>query len=140
MKISTKGRYGLKAMIDIAVADNCISLKTIANRQGISENYLEQLVSVLKKAGFVKSIRGAQGGYTLNMPADEITVGDILRTMEGSISPAACVDDSLQYDCSDDLCVNCVTKPVWEKINNSVNDVVNNITLYELTQGVEKIE
>ena len=82
MKVSTKGRYGLSAMIDIAVHHGntkCTSLKSIANRQGISENYLEQIVAPLKKAGFIKSIRGSYGGYTLNKNANEIYIGEILR-------------------------------------------------------------
>ena len=85
MKLTTKGRYGLRAMVDLAVNtdDEAVALSQIAERQGISLNYLEQLVARLKKSGIVNGIRGAQGGYVLAMPAEEISVGDILRALEG---------------------------------------------------------
>ncbi len=132
MKISTKGRYGLKAMIDIAVFanDKCICLKNIAERQGISENYLEQIIAVLKKTGYVKSIRGTQGGYALNVDPAKITVGDILRTMEGTLAPVDCVLEKDATVCGN--CGSCVTRSVWERVFNSINDVVDSITLSEL--------
>jgi len=93
MKVSTKGRYGLLAMIDIAAhqAQGSVSLRSVAERNNLSENYLEQLLPALRKAGLVKSIRGAQGGYVLAKPSDSITMGDILRTLEGPLSPVDCL-------------------------------------------------
>ena len=135
MKISTRGRYGLRAMVDIAIHANekCISLKSIAERQGISENYLEQLMSSLKKGGLVKSTRGSQGGYILNEEPQNISVGDILRALEGNLSPVNCVDDETQEpSCAKGVCIGCVTKSVWEKIYESLNDVIDNITLGDL--------
>ena len=131
MKISTKGRYALRLMIDLASNSNGnpISLKDVAKRQGISDKYLEQIISVLNKAGYVRSVRGAQGGYLLKMEPSEYTVGMILRLTEGSLSPVACVeDDTIVCDKID----SCVTVMVWKKINDAVNNVVDNITLQDL--------
>lgn len=140
MNISTRGRYGLKAMTDIAVTLNqetcekCISLKSIAGRQGLSESYLEQLMSPLKKAGYIKSTRGAQGGYCLERPPDEITVGDILRVLEETaIAPVRCVGKKNEKSfCGSSDCKMCVTRNVWEKLHNTMNEVVDNITLADL--------
>ncbi len=92
MKLSTKGKYGLRAMIDLArySEKEPVSIGSVAVRQGISERYLEQLVALLKKAGLVKSIRGASGGYVLEKKPSEISVGDILRALEGSLEPVKC--------------------------------------------------
>lgn len=136
MKISTKGRYGLKAMVDLAVHSrdgNCISLKSIAERQGISENYLEQLMAALKRDGFVKSIRGAQGGYILNRQSEEISVGDILRTLEGPLYVVECLSDK-GSSCGKASCEKCVTKNVWEKLSNSLSEVVDSISLKQLAE------
>lgn len=135
MKISTRGRYGLKAMVDLAAnsTENCITLKSIASRQGLSENYLEQLITPIKRAGFVKSTRGAQGGYKLSKDPTEISVGDILKVLEGSLYPVDCISNSeLAVTCNQGSCYNCVTKPVWEKIYNTLNDVLESITLQDL--------
>lgn len=137
MKISTKGRYGLRLMLDLALnaQDKAISLKEVANRQDISDKYLEQIVTQLNRAGLVKSIRGAQGGYSLGKLSDEISVGDILRVTEGPLSIVDCVDD--------DSCCNkasgCVTQYVWRKINHAVLEVVDNITLNDLVKQSEEI-
>ena len=95
MKVSTKGRYALRLMLDLAVNNTGepISLKDIARRQGISDKYLEQIISVLNKAKYVKSIRGAQGGYILTKKPEEYTIGMILRLTEGSLAPVACVEE-----------------------------------------------
>lgn len=135
MKVSTKGRYGLKAMVDLAVhsgGEKRVSLKSIAKRQGISEAYLEQLMAVLKKNGFIKSIRGAQGGYILEKKADEISVGDILNVLEGPINVVECVSMGNNTGCGSGSCKKCVTKNVWEKINDSLSEVVNSISLQNL--------
>lgn len=131
MKISTKGRYALRLMLDLAIYDTGepVSLKDIAKRQEISEKYLEQIISVLNKAGFVRSIRGANGGYVLRRHPNEYSVGDILRLTEGSLSPVACVGrESEECERSND----CVTVLVWEKLDKAINDVVDNITLQDL--------
>lgn len=133
MKISTKGRYALRLMIDIAInsADKPVSIKEIASRQDISDKYLEQIISVLNSAGFVRSIRGAQGGYVLRKAPSEYTVGMILRLTEGSLAPVACVEeDAVHCDRMD----NCVTVEIWKRLNTAINGVVDNITLADLVE------
>ena len=139
MKLSTKGRYGLQAMVDLAVysKDKHISLKSIAERLCMSENYLEQLMALLKKNQLVTSVRGAQGGYSLSKDPGEITIGDILRALEGSLAPTDCTCEDNTYQCA--LDGKCVTRTVWEKIRNNINDVVDNITLKQLMDDYEKI-
>lgn len=138
MKLSTKGRYGLKAMLDLAVhsCEGQVSLKSIAERQEISENYLEQIFAVLKKAGLVKSIRGSQGGYILSQSADKITVGSVLRALEGSLAPVDCVLEDDPSECK--RAELCVTRIIWEKIRDSINEVVDSITLKDLVDEVKK--
>ncbi|SFG60265.1 transcriptional regulator, BadM/Rrf2 family [Lachnospiraceae bacterium C7] len=131
MKISTKGRYALRLMIDLAVHNNGkpICLKDVAKRQEISDKYLEQIISMLNKGGFVKSVRGAQGGYLLNVNPEKCTVGMILRLTEGSLAPVSCIEkDELNCERAD----NCVTSIVYQKINDAINEVVDNITLQDL--------
>lgn len=133
MKISTKGRYAIRLMLDLAVhnEDGYISIKTIAQRQGISEKYLEQIIKMLSKHNYVESIRGSQGGYKLTKSPEEYTVGDILRVTEGSLAPVACLDDD-ENSCEN--CMDCVTLEIWQKILDSVNQVVDSITLQELVE------
>jgi len=134
VKISTKGRYGVAAMYDLAMnyGQGPISLKSIAERQKISENYLEQLVSTLRKAGYVKSIRGAQGGYILSKDPAKISVGDILRIMEGPITLVDCLlDDSNDHDGCERAGI-CVTRDVWAKVSASIISVVDSISLADL--------
>ena len=132
MKLSTKGRYGLRALIDLAVNSEAeaASISSIAQRQSLSESYLEQLMARLKKAGIVRSIRGAQGGYKLARAPEEISVGDILRALEGDLKPVDCPEIAGEGACSGAGA--CVTKYVWKKINDSINDAVDNIMLSEL--------
>lgn len=132
MKLSTKGRYGLRALIDLAQysEDAPVSISSIAARQEISERYLEQLMSLLKKAGFVKSIRGAGGGYVLAKAAADISVGDILRALEGSLEPVECGAYHPEMGCQ--TADRCVTKYVWKKINESINRTVDEIKLDQL--------
>lgn len=133
MKLSTKGRYGLKAMLDLAVhcKEGPVALKSIAERQQLSDNYLEQLFAALKKAKLVKSVRGSQGGYSLTRSSDKISVGDILRALEGSMSPTECVSENCEtHHCSNSDC--CITRNVWEKIRDGINNVIDNISLQEL--------
>lgn len=141
MKISTKGRYGLKAMIDIgaySVDNNCVCIKNIAERQGISENYLEQLIAQLKKAGLVASIRGANGGYILTRATNEITVGDVLRALEDDLQVTKCAGQSFD-SCGNSSCNKCVTKNVWEKLTESVNSAADSITLSELVNDFKQL-
>jgi Rrf2 family transcriptional regulator, cysteine metabolism repressor len=138
MKFSTKGRYGLKAMLDLAVHNNegQVVLKSIAERQGLSENYLEQLFAALKKAKLVKSVRGSQGGYTLAEEPDKITVGDILRVLEGSTVSNDCVVENGECCSSSYNC--CVTKSVWLKIQEGIDNVTNSITLQQLVDDFNR--
>ena len=131
MKISTKGRYALRTMIDLAMnaTGENISIKAIAARQGISTKYLEQIISTLNKAGYVKSERGANGGYRLTKKPEEYTVGMILRLTEGSLAITTCTQDE-QNLCERYGC--CTTVKVWEKINKAISDVVDNITIADL--------
>lgn len=141
MKMSTKGRYGLKAAVDIAVntADGCcVSLKSVSARQNISESYLEQLITPLKKAGIVKSTRGAQGGYLLAKNASEITVGEVLRALEGPLDIVECTSD--KNACGSGNCDHCVTKNVWEKMSESVNEAADSITLDMLAAQSRSLE
>lgn len=132
MKISTKGRYGLRIMTDIALneKEGCVSIKDIANREELSEKYLEQIINLLSKQGLVKSIRGARGGYHLTRDAKDITVEEILIATEGSLAPVACAADS---ECCENYC-DCVTSFIWTKIYDAIIDVVHNITLEDLAE------
>lgn len=131
MKISTRGRYALSLMIDLAEHNTGkpISLREVAERQGISEKYLEQIISVLHKAGYVKSTRGAQGGYSLMNKPEEYSVGMILRLTEGSLAPVVCIEDG-QKGC--EKINQCGKVKLWKKINDAVNEVVDTTTLQDL--------
>ncbi|MEE3468116.1 MAG: Rrf2 family transcriptional regulator [Eubacterium sp.] len=131
MKISTKGRYALRLMLELALSDQDrpVRIREIAEKQTISDKYLEQIISVLNKAGFVRSIRGPQGGYLLTRKPIEYTVGDILRLTEGSLAPVDCADGSL-YDCP--RVEQCATNIVWKRMNDAINEVVDGISLEDL--------
>lgn len=132
MKISTRGRYALRMMIDLAINDEeYITIKSIAERQKISNKYLEQIITVLSRAGFVKSIRGPQGGYKLAKPAQEYTVGMVLRLIEGSLVPVACMEDE-ENQCP--RAQQCVTLDIWQQIDSAVSNIVDNITLEDLVE------
>ena len=139
MKLSTKGRYGLRALIDLAQysgEESPVSITSISARQNLSERYLEQLMSMLKKAGLVKSVRGAGGGYVLAKAMEEISVGDILRALEGSIEPVDC--PGLEPDGGCSASDSCVTKYVWKRINDSINQTVDEIMLDQLVEESRK--
>lgn len=127
MKISTKGRYALMLMLDLATYNTGepVRLKDVAKRQQISEKYLEQIISMLNKAGFVKSIRGPQGGYILRHSPESYTVGMILRQTEGDLSP-------VNYDDASDLEQGSAIVRIWERLSDAINDIVDNITLKDL--------
>lgn len=128
MKISTRGRYALRVMIDLAIngKENYISLKDIANRQEISMKYLEQIVSILSKAGLVDTLRGNNGGYKLNRKLSEYIVGDILRVAEGDLTPVYCVHE----ECSRKK--NCKTYSFWKGLDQVISDYVDSKTLEDL--------
>ena len=138
MKISTKGRYALRLMIDLANNDDGypIRIKDVAERQNISDKYLEQIISVLNKAGFVRSVRGPQGGYSLKKKPEDYTVGMILRLTEGSLAPVACVEED-ETDCERQG--GCVTYLLWRKISDAINGVVDTITLKDLIDWQKNI-
>ncbi|KXL53424.1 HTH-type transcriptional regulator CymR [Anaerotignum neopropionicum] len=126
MKISTKGRYGIRLMLSLAInyEKGTLSLKAISKEQQISEKYLEQIINPLMKADLVTSFRGAQGGYILSRHPKEITAGEILRVLEGSLSPVYCVDTP--------TCPNsdfCASLTLWKKMKDALDDVVDNTTL-----------
>lgn len=140
MKISTKGRYALRTMIDLATHDNDrpIPLKHIAARQNISLKYMEQIISLLIKAKLVKSVRGNSGGYLLSRSTMQYTAGDILRAAEGDMSPIACVRDNESADCS--RADTCGVLPFWFGLNKVINGYLDSITLAELAHQARAIE
>lgn len=139
MKISTKGRYALTLMLDIYSHQEGkpVTLKEVAKRQDVSEKYLEQIAAVLVKSGLLKSIRGSNGGYLLKRPPQEYTVGEILRVMEGDLAPAPCVEVNGSPCRRKDKCTNII---LWERINDAVNAVVDNITLADMYGWQEEKE
>lgn len=130
MKISTKGRYGLRIMTDLAVNAEgcCVSLKDIAEREHLSEKYLEQIINLLSKQGLVKAVRGAHGGYHLTRQPEKITVEDILMATEGSLAPTICAEDKGRCE---NYC-DCVTSFIWTQIYEATLSVVSSITLRDL--------
>ena len=139
MKISTKGKYGLRAMIDLAQysEQEAVSISSIAQRQKISESYLEQLVAKLKKAGLVVSIRGAAGGYRLARPASGISVGDVLRALEGDVRAVICTAQTEEGCEGEELCV---TKYVWQRINESIEKTVDEMMIDQLVAESRKAQ
>lgn len=133
MRISSKGRYATRVMLDLALNNTgeCIKVKDIAARQGISEKYLEQIVALLHKAGYVKSVRGAQGGYRLAKSPEEYTVGMILRLTEGSLAPVACLEDGAE-EC--ERCDTCETLEVWQELYDAMNRVIDSVTIADLAE------
>ena len=132
MKISTKGRYALRLMLDLAVqsGDSAVPLRDVAERQEISDKYLEQIVTQLARGGLVRSVRGAGGGYLLTRTPEEYTVGEILRQLEGNLAPVSCVSGGTCCGRAD----RCVTLEVWQQIQDAVDGVVDNITLADLVK------
>ena len=133
MKISTKGRYGLRLMTDLAVYHDqgLIPLKEIAARQEISEKYLEQIMMQLNRSGLVRSVRGAQGGYMLTRKPEEYTVGMILRAAEGSLAPVSCLDEDINH-C--EHAGRCTTLTIWQQLKDAIDNVVDNTTLADLIE------
>lgn len=131
MKISTKGRYALRIMLDLSMqdADQLVPLKEIAKRQDITLKYMEQIITPLSRAGFVASLRGSSGGYRLAKKPSEYTVGDILRVMEGPLVPVACLENETN-DCPRKEF--CPTLPFWKGLSRVINDYVDGVTLEDL--------
>lgn len=140
MKISTKGRYALEAVVDLACHSKTEleSLRSIAERLSISKNYLEQLFVGLKKAELVDSVRGARGGYRLAKAAEETTVGEVLRAVEGSLSPVACLDEE---SCGQEAgrYQACATRVVWQGMLDEINKVVDTVTIGDLAACCEQM-
>jgi Rrf2 family cysteine metabolism transcriptional repressor len=132
MKLSTRGQYGARALLDIAVHydGNPVLLKDIAKRQAISAQYLEHLISPLIKAGIVRSIRGARGGVTLAKPPEEIKLSQVIQILEGSTAPVECVDNPKVCPRSDF----CVTRDVWEEMKRAIIQVLESTTLQDLVE------
>lgn len=131
MKISTKGRYALRMLLDLAEhqGEGFVALKDIAERQGISKKYLEQIVPLLNKSSLLLANRGFQGGYKLAVSPETYTVGDVLRLTEGNLSPVACLDrDPAECERSD----SCITLPIWQGLNKVINEYLDSITLQDI--------
>ncbi|MEY7999516.1 Rrf2 family transcriptional regulator [Clostridium sp. Mt-5] len=139
MKLSTKGRYGVKAMVDLAIhySQEPSSIKSISERQNISEYYLEQLFSGLRKSDLIKSIRGAQGGYILNREPKDITIADIIEVLEGPIEISDCIDENNESSCSKVDC--CATRLLWSKIKDSMDQVMKFTTLQDMVDDYNKM-
>ena len=134
MKISTKGRYALRMMIDLAQhrGKGFIALKDIAERQGISKKYLEQIVPMFSKTNHLKTNRGFQGGYQLAKSPDKYTVGEILRLTEGNLAPVACLEnDPVECERSEE----CLTLPIWKGLQKVIDDYLDKITLQDILDG-----
>ena len=138
MKLSTRAIYGLRAMIDLGVYSEteAVSIQSIAGRQNISVSYLEQLMALLRKAGLIRSVRGAGGGYVLAKDMKEISVGDILRALEGNLEPVECPGLDPEGSCK--AADSCVSKYVWKRINESINRTVDEIMLDQLVEESRK--
>ncbi|TCT15465.1 BadM/Rrf2 family transcriptional regulator [Natranaerovirga pectinivora] len=136
MKISTKGRYGLRALLDLAIhveQNEVVTVLSISQRQDISKNYLEQVFSALRKADIVNGVKGPQGGYTLNDDPKNLTIGSILRVLEGSLFD---IGDTQEEG---NIIQQCINKKVWMELNESINKVVDSITLYDLIEEYKKM-
>lgn len=138
MRVSSRGEYGVRAMLDLALhyGQGAAPLKTIAQRQRISASYLEQLLGVLRRAGLVRTIRGAQGGYELAMEPDRIKLGDVMRAVEGPIAPTDCVVDDGACECGQ--AEHCLTRVLWLKLRDSMLAVLDSTTLGDLCREAGK--
>lgn len=131
MMISTKGRYALRVMIDLAQNgdENYVSLKDVAQRQNISMKYLEMIVSILNKGHMVKSLRGKSGGYKLTKKPSEYTIGEILKLTEGTLAPVMCLEEDAEI-C--ERAGDCITLPLWQKLDGVINEYLDSVTLEDV--------
>ena len=132
MRLSTKGRYGARAMLDLALnsGKGPVLLRDIAKRQEVSEKYLEHSITTLRKAGLVRSIRGARGGYMLAKSPSQIRLSEIMEVLEGSMAPVECVDDP-------QVCQRaqlCVTRDIWAKMKEAIDNILESITLQDMVE------
>ena len=137
MKISTRGRYALRMLIDLAEHENCgfVALKDIAARQNISKKYLEQIIPIFNNSDILKTARGSQGGYRLSRSPEKYTVGEILRLTEGNLAPVDCLTQDL-IEC--ERSVDCPTLPVWQGLNRVINEYLDSITLQDILDQQKK--
>ena len=138
MKISTKGRYALRIMVDLAQHDTreYIPLKEISERQDISIKYLETIISHLNKAGFVESARGKGGGHRLAKPAQQFTVGSVLELVEGTLAPVSCLETDTNH-C--ERASTCCTLPMWQELNQIITDYLKSVTIYDLAHQQDQL-
>ncbi|MBL7071835.1 MAG: Rrf2 family transcriptional regulator [Candidatus Omnitrophica bacterium] len=139
MGISTKSTYGIRAMFELALhhGRNPISVSYISGRESISIPYLEQLLSKLRRNGLVRSVRGPKGGYILSKKPKDITVGDIVRILDGGITPVHCVNSNNKKNCK--MIDKCVTKTVWKKLKNAVDETLDSVSLKDLCSDAKKM-
>jgi len=135
LRLSTKGRYGVLAMVELALhyGQGPVSIKEISEKQNFSDSYMEQLFSTLKNAGLVRSLRGAHGGYVLSRDPSDISVGDIIRALEGPIEIAECTNENDNFECIKSL--DCLTRGLWEDIRDSINNVIDHRSLRHLLEN-----
>jgi len=138
MKLSTRAKYGIHAMLDLAQRCGAgpQSIKLIAERQGVPEQYLEQLIALLRREGLVNSVRGAQGGYLLSKSPGEITMAELMRVLEGPISLSNCLEDQ---DCCDRSGV-CSARRVWERLSKSIDQVLHSVTLEDMLEDHMRLQ
>jgi len=136
MRVTTKGRYGIRALLDIVLdqSGKPVPLKVIAERQHIPLNYLERIVALLVGAGFLTSTRGPSGGVRLARVPEAISIGDVVRLLEGSTAPAVCVDDPDSCERSD-MCVMC---DIWGEVKDAVDGVLESVTVFDLVERHRK--
>ena len=139
MKVSTKGRYALRMLVDLAEHrnDGYIPLKTISERQGISKKYLEQIVPMLTRSGILRASRGNKGGYSLARKPEDVTVGDVLRATEGSLAPVSCLEFE-QNDCPN--ADKCPTLFIWEGLYSAVQTYLDGISLHDIAERAGKLD
>jgi Rrf2 family protein len=137
MWVSTKAQYGMRALVEVALSgERPTSLKTVAERQGLSHQYLEQIFSVLRRAGFVESVRGAHGGYRVTRPLDQVHALEVVETLEGSLSPVMCLDDEQACNHSGQ----CSTEGLWREVDDAVRRVLAATTLADLVERRELLQ
>ncbi|GIW24041.1 Rrf2 family transcriptional regulator [Meiothermus sp.] len=137
MWVSTKAQYGLRALVEIGLRQPAaVPLKEVAEAQGISQHYLEQIAAQLRRAGFIRSVRGARGGYRLGRPSEKITALEVVEALEGSLAPVVCLDDP-------ESCWqtgHCSTETLWKRVDEAMREVLQQTTLKNLIEERKQIE